>query len=358
MGGKGRRHDGKLRSSLRQLINEAVQRGARLKAACDILGISIRTLQRWQAKPIDERKGPNRRPAHALTKEEKDRIVALVNSPTYRDLSAEQAVAKLADGGTYVCSERSLRRVLAERKLNTYRERSKPAQGHNKSRQHVASEPLRLLSWDITYLRDATLRGNYFYLYLYLDVWSRRIVGWEVHEHQDSELAAKLLQSLCNEHSLETEKVIVHSDNGAPMKGSTMLAMMQSLGITASFSRPGVSDDNAFVESLFRHLKYAPAYPAKGFLSLVEAQDWVNRFIGWYNTQHLHSSIGYVTPEDRHHGRDIAILANRREVYAKAHALNPSRWSRSTRAWHRPANVTLNPDRLVLIAPSTKAKAA
>lgn len=131
-----------------------------------------------------------------------------------------------------MCLERSLRRVLAERQLDRYRLRSKPAKGHSKPRQHIAHEPLRVLSWDITYMRSSTVRGGFFYLSLFLDIWTRRIVGAEVHETQQAELAAGLLNKLCVEHHLETEKLVVHSDNGAPMKGAAMLTTMQSLGIT------------------------------------------------------------------------------------------------------------------------------
>lgn len=325
-----------------------------------MLGVSARTAQRWQRAPTrdDARAGPKTPPAHRLGNDEKERIVALVNQPTYRNLSPEQAIAKLADDGIYVCSERTLRRVLAERQLDRHRLRSKPAAGRQKPRQYIAREPLRVLSWDITYLRNATVRGSFFYLYVFLDIWSRRIVATAVHETQETELAAELLHTLCTTHELDTEKLVVHSDNGSPMKGCTMLALMQSLGITASFSRPSVSDDNAFAESLFRHLKYAPTYPRKGFASLDEARAWVSRFVDWYNTQHLHSSIGLVTPDDRHHGRDIPILEHRRHVYAAAQRLNPLRWTTAPRPWSRPAIVTLNPDRVVLTSPKPTASAA
>lgn len=323
-----------------------------------MLGVAARTVQRWQKQPPDARRGPKSAPPHRLSAAEKDEVVRLVNQPAYRNLSPEQAVAKLAGEGIYVCSERSLRRVLAERQLDRYRQRSRPAKGHNKPRQYVAHEPLRVLSWDITYLRSSTVRGGFFYLYLFLDVWSRRIVGAEVHETQQAELAAGLLNKLCMENNLETEKLVVHSDNGAPMKGATMLATMQSLGITPSFSRPSVSDDNAFAEALFRHLKYAPAYPRHGFATVDEARAWVDRFVDWYNHEHLHSAIALVTPDDRHHGRDIAILEKRRDTYALAQNRNPRRWTTKARAWRRPETVTLNPERLLLATVKTNSSAA
>lgn len=325
-----------------------------------MLGVSARTVQRWQLAPEsgDKRKGPSTPPAHSLRKEEKDRIIALANQPGYRSLSPEQVIARLADSGTYICSERSLRRVLAERHLDRYRLRSKPAGLRNKPRQYVACEPLRLVSWDITYLRNGSVRGSFFYLYVFVDVWSRRILAAAVHETQESELAAEVLETLCTTHEVDAHKLVLHSDNGAPMKGCTMLALMQTLGITASFSRPGVSDDNAHIESLFRHLKYVPSYPRNGFVSLEEAREWVARFVDWYNSQHLHSAIGLVTPDDRHHGRDTTILERRREVYAAAQAKNPHRWTAAPRTWSRPETVTLNPERTLSITLQATSAAA
>lgn len=343
-----------------ELVTGAVAKGARFEKACDVIGIAARTVQRWQGAPAlqDARKGPTNAPSHCLSEAEKDRAIELVNRPQYRNLSPEQAIAKLADEGVYVCSERSLRRVLAERQLDRYRQRSKPASVQHKPREYVACEPLRVLSWDITYVRSSAVRGQFFYLYVFVDIWSRRIVGAEVHQTQEAELAANLLSRLCGEHALDTDKLVVHSDNGAPMKGCTMLALMQALGITASFSRPSVSDDNAFIEALFRHLKYAPSYPRGGFADVDEARRWVERFVAWYNGEHLHSGIGLVTPDDRHHGRDIALLDNRRRVYADARARTPRRWTTSPRAWSRPAIVTLNPDRVVFTAPAAATSAA
>ena len=316
-------------------------------------------MERWlRSSTGDARRGPKTRPAHQLSELEKDQIVELVNQPTYRNLSPEQAVAKLASEGTYVCSERSLRRILKVRQLDSYRERSRPAGSSNRPRQYEAHEPLRVLSWDITYMRSSVVRGGFFYLYLFLDIWSRRIVAAEVYETQEAALAARLLNKLCVENQIQSEQLVVHSDNGAPMKGATMLATMQSLGITPSFSRPSVSDDNAFAESLFRHLKYAPTYPRHGFASLDEARAWTAKFVGWYNHEHLHSAIALVTPDDRHHGRDLAILQTRREVYALAQQRNPRRWTTTTRTWDRPSVVVLNPDRAVLITPTHSSKVA
>jgi len=281
----------------------------------------------------------------------------LVNSPEYRNLSPEQVVAKAADSGTYVASERTIRRILARHGQATYRERSKPATHVAKPRQFVATAPLSVLTWDITYLRSATVRGQFFYLYLFIDIWSRCIVGHAVHLEQNSDLAAQLLADICGEHDL-APNAAVHADNGAAMKGSTMLATMQALGIVKSFSRPSVSDDNPYIESLFRHLKYAPSYPRRGFANIDDARVWVERFVNWYNTKHLHSAIAFVTPNQRHHGTDITLLANRRDVYADARRSNPRRWTTHTRPWERPTVVILNPDRVVETQTNPKLRAA
>jgi transposase InsO family protein len=337
-----------LRIQIVELIREAEARGARREKACGILGVSARTFERWTLTPTDtdKRRGPNQAPENKLTADEEAQVIALVNQPKYRNLSPEQVVAKAADNDIYVASERTIRRILEREKMAKYRERSRPATVA-KPREFIADGPLQVLTWDITYLRHSQIRGGYFYLYLFVDIWSRRIVGAEVYDIQSADLAADLLAKVGHEHGIKADGTALHSDNGAPMKAATMLATMQALGIVKSFSCPGVSDDNPFIEALFRHLKYAPTYPTKGFGSLDETRDWVKRFVDWYNREHLHSSIAYVTPEQRHDGRDIAILENRRRVYEAARSANPSRWSRHSRQWHRPAVVMLNPDRTI-----------
>jgi len=343
-----------------ELVDEAVCAGARVNEACRTVGISTRTLTRWRdvGNVGDARQGPRTPVPHRLTEEEETEIVRLANSADYRNLSCEQVVAKLADAGRYICSESSLRRILKRRKQATHRQRCQPAVRRHKPREYVASAPLTVLTWDITYLRNARVRGGFFYLYLFQDVWSRRIVGWQVHTEQSAELAADCLRELCERERIETKDCVLHSDNGAPMKGSTMLTTLNDLGITKSFSRPAVSDDNPYVESLFRHLKYAPSYPTKGFTDLEEARTWVRRFTTWYNHEHLHSSIGLVTPTQRHDGTDIALLERRRALYAEAMARNPRRWTTSHRKWSRPVLVRLNPDRAITTSPASQVMAA
>ena len=195
---------------------------------------------------------------------------------------------------------------------------------------------------NITYL-PTVMRGVFFYLYLILDLFSRKVVGWAVYEVESMDLSSELLDASIKAEGADPKKRVVHADNGGPMKGSTMLATLQRLGVVASFSRPSVSDDNPFAEALFRTLKYRPGYPSKPFATIESARAWVLGFVAWYNGEHLHSGIRYVTPDDRHAGRDKAILAQRHELYTQAKERTPRRWSRSTRNWSPIGAVYLNP---------------
>ena len=327
------------------LVDEAVRSGARLPSACHELGLSVRTIQRWREPDggEDRRHGPRTVPANKLSVEERQQILEVVNSPEFRDLSPHQIVPRMADQELYLASESTIYRLLREHKQLTHRERSRPATSRRPN-EHVATGACQVWSWDITYLRGP-VRGSFYYLYMIEDVWSRKIVGWQIHEEESVELAASLFRETCAYLKLDPDGLVLHSDNGGPMKGSTMLATLQRLGVVASFSRPRVSDDNPYSEALFRTLKYRPEYPSEAFSSLEHARSWTAFFVTWYNTEHRHSAIRFVTPDERHDGRDTAILANRHRVYQLAHEKNPERWSRKTRNWKPVEIVTLNPTR-------------
>jgi putative transposase len=324
------------------LVEEAVANGARHAAACAAIGMTARTLQRWVHRPVDERRGPNRGAANKLTDRERSKVLEIATSPEHRDRSPKQIVPLLADRGIYVASESTFYRVLHDHDLQHPRTRARTPSA--RPREHVASGPWQVASWDITYLRSH-IRGQFYFLYLIEDIWSRKILGWSVHETESSDHASTLVEEVrLAADDQDLAGWILHSDNGGPMKGATMLATLQRLGVVPSFSRPRVSDDNAFVESLFRTLKYCPEYPSSGFASVDEAHAWVARFVRWYNREHQHSGIGFVTPADRHAGRDVQILAARRNVYERARRRHPARWSRDPRVWSRPLVVTLNPE--------------
>ena len=176
-----------------------------------------------------------------------------------------------------------------------------------------------------------------------MDIFSRKIVGWQVHACERSAYAADLLQDICDREGIAQQQLVVHSDNGAPMVGATMLSMMQTLGVMPSLSRPGVSDDNPYSESLFRTIKYVPVYPGY-FASVDTARAYFETFVTWYNTEHRHSGIRFVTPAQRHNGEDQALLLKRKAIYERAKVQHPQRWNgRATRNWDRIDTVHLNP---------------
>jgi putative transposase len=327
------------------MVDEAVGAGARRERACNVLGLTERTAQRWRSADVgdDGRVGPRTRPANAFTAAERAKVLEVVNSPEYRDLPPKQVVPRLADEGRYIGSESTIYRILRAEGQDAHRGRAKPRTVRTVD-EHVATAANQVWSWDITYLLSS-LRGRFFYLYLVEDVWSRRIVGSEVHEEESMEASAALVRATCAAENVDPNGLVLHSDNGGPMKGSTMLATLQHLGIVASFSRPSVSDDNPFIESLFRTLKYRPEYPHKPFDTIEAARTWVTAFVAWYNAEHRHSSIRFVTPDERHHGRENDILANRVRVYERARRRHPNRWTRASRNWTPAPAVFLNPKR-------------
>ena len=178
-----------------------------------------------------------------------------------------------------------------------------------------------------------------------MDLYSRKIVGWEVHERESADLADQLIRRACLAEGVTQQGLVLHSGNGAPMKGATMLATLQRLGAVPSFSRPSVGNDHPYSESLFGGLKYSPAYPARPFDNIEAARGWVHAFVTWYNGTHRRSGIQYVTPNERHRGEDDAILAKRKAVYEAAKARQPARWSGATGNWDKVKVVYLNPDK-------------
>jgi len=315
------------------LIREARQAGARKRAACAVLGLSLRTVQRWERDGVsDRRKGSRARPANALTPGERAQVVIRLNSAEFADQSPNQVVPKLADQGEYLASEATLYRILRQEKQLAHRQRSTPACRHEPT-PLIATRPNQIWSWDITWLAGP-VRGGFFYLYLIMDLYSRKIVAWQVHECQSAEYAAALATEACFREGIDGNSVLVlHADNGGPMKGASMLATLQWLGIVPSFSRPRVSDDNPFSEALFRTLKYRPAYPEQAFANIEEARAWMEQFERWYNNEHQHSGIRFVTPQQRHSGQDLDILQRRHAVYQQARCRHPERWSGETRNW-------------------------
>ena len=330
------------------LLNESVAAGARQAKACEVLGLSKRTLQRWRTSDsvrCDQRSLRQYQPSHKLTAIERAAVLAIANSDEFGHLPPSQIVPRLADQGCYVASESTFYRILRDEKQLTHRHSERPPQTRTKPRAICATAPNQLYSWDITYL-PSLIRGQFFYLYLFVDIFSRKIVGWQAYEEESSALAGELLRDLCHREGIQSNQLILHSDNGSPMKGSTMLATMQQLGVMPSFSRPSVSNDNPYSESLFKTLKYRPQYPLKPFADVIEARQWVTQLVQWYNHEHRHSGLAFVTPDQRHNNLDEMLINNRKAVYEAAYAKNPQRWSGNTRNWQRVEAVHLNPDKV------------
>ena len=349
MGGpKGRLISDSDRIKAVKLINEARKNGSRLDPACKELGISSRTYQRWtkggsvkkDQRPLIKRK----KPKNKLTKDERKQIIKISNSKEYADLPPSKIVPKLAENVEYIASESTFYRVLAEEKLNTYRSKAKePIK--RKVPTHIATDPNQVWTWDITWLK-AFIKGKFFKLYMIVDMFSRLIVAHEVWETENAEYSKRLIKKATLSQDIAVKKdkpLVLHSDNGSPMKAATFKVTLEKLGIQSSFSRPRVSNDNPYSESLFKTMKYRPIYPNKGFKSLTEAREWVSKFVYWYNHKHLHSGINFITPYQRHYGLDINIMKKRTETYKKAKKANPARWSGKIRDWSLPEYVSLNP---------------
>jgi transposase InsO family protein len=296
------------RGQIITLVQEAMNSGARQDRACTVINLNERTLQRWQ---LDQSRGDQRpkrtqTPTNRLSTLERERLLAVLNSDEFGSLPPSQIVPILADRGQYIASESSFYRIMRAENQLRHRSAERPAQRCHKPRALCATAPKQLFSWDITYL-PTPVKGIYFYLYLFMDIFSRKIVGWQIYDAESSELAGEVMRDICVREDIAPNQVVLHSDNGSPMKGATMLATLQALGVAPSFSRPAVSNDNPYSESLFKTLKYRPAYPRQAFESLLAARQWIGTFVQWYNHEHRHSAIQIVTPAERHNGLDSAL---------------------------------------------------
>ncbi|MFT5339226.1 MAG: putative transposase [Cyanobium sp.] len=341
-----------------ELIGEANAAGAGLVRACGVIGICLRTLKRWRKALMgdgdggDRRKGSARLVGHRLSEEERQRILLTCNQPEYAALPPGQIVPALSDQKLFIGSESSFYRVLHQAGQCHRRGRARLPQEPRSVPRLRADGPNQVWSWDISFL-PTTVRGVWLYLYLVVDVWSRKVVAWDVAEVESAQIAADLVQRACLKERYHRPRgfgsrhchqppLILHADNGNAMRGATLESRLEEMGVLRSFSRPRVSNDNPYSESLFRTLKYRPDYPSRPFACKDEACEWVAAFVDWYNHWHRHSGIKFVTPHQRHSGAAKAICQQRAEVYEAARRANPTRWSGATRCWSQPAEVWIN----------------
>jgi transposase InsO family protein len=331
-----------------ELIQEARANGSRLAVACREAGLSLRSYRRWFHRgevQVDKRPDTQKpEPANKLSKEEEQAIVNVCNEEHYASLPPTQIVPSLLDKGIYLASESSFYRVLNAHKQLNHRGRSQAPKKQCPPTSFAAAGANQVWSWDITYLAS-TVKGRFYYLYMFEDIFSRKIVGYEVHEQECGDLAASLIQRCMLCEQCFRQPLVLHSDNGAPMKSFTMKAKLEELGVTASLRRPSVSNDNPYSEALFRTLKYRPEWPSAGFKSLTLARAWVEKFVTWYNDEHKHSKINFVSPSVRHAMKDKEVLSKRKAVTEEAKARNPTRWSGSIRNFEPVGSVALNPDK-------------
>lgn len=334
-----------------ELVDEATTNGAREFKACEVLGISHRTLFRWRSEtsPSEDQRPHAKRPVphNKLSTEERKAVIEICNQPKYKSLPPSQIVPRLADEGVYLASESTMYRILKKNEMQHHRGKSK-APVKRPISTHSADGPNQVWMWDITYL-PAQIKGLYFYLYMIIDLYSRKIVGWEVWPVESAENASYLVRRaiMSEKRTHLNAPLVLHSDNGSPMKGATLLETLYQLGITPSRSRPRVSNDNPFAESVFKTCKYRPDFPVKGFMSIDQSREWVLKFVTWYNQEHRHSGINFLTPKQRHDGLSTQVFAKRSAVYEAAKAAHPERWTAEIRRWELEERVWLNPERIM-----------
>jgi putative transposase len=307
-------------------------------AACAALGISRATF--YRAKQPAQPATPRPRPARALSDEERANVLAVLNSVRFSDKAPAQVYATLLDENMFLCSIRTMYRILAAAGHVQERRNQRRHPTHTKP-QLVARAPNQVWVWDITKVPGPE-RGVYYCLYVVLDLFSRAVVGWTIAATESAELWRAVVEDACNRHDIAPGQLTIHADRGAPMTAKSTALLYADLGITASHSRPRVSNDNAFAETAFKTFKYRPEMPER-FGSLEDARGFFAKLLTWYNEQHFHSGIALLTPADVHAGTASAIVAARQRVLDAAYHAHPERFPNGTPTHHEPpAEVWIN----------------
>jgi putative transposase len=295
-------------------------------AACDAVGASRATFYRRRkadAAPAAEAVTPKQRPARRLSDEERQVVLDTLRSERFVDASPGAVHATLLEEGTWLCSERTMYRIMTEVGENRERRDQLTHPPYAKP-ELLATKPNEVWTWDITKLRGPA-KWTYYYLYVIIDVFSRYVVGWMVAERECASLARRLFEETCAKQGIVPGQLTVHADRGAPMTSKLLAQMLADLGVTKSHSRPHVSDDNPFSESHFKTMKYRPEFPDR-FDSLEDAKAFCRRFFEWYNEEHRHSGIAMMTPAQVHHGEVATVLEKRRRTLEAAWRAHPERF--------------------------------
>jgi putative transposase len=298
---------------------------------------------------------PPAAPRHprALSAAERIQVREILNSERFADCAPRTVYATLLDEQQYLCSWRTMYRILAE--ADELRERRNQVRRTGYAAPELlATSPNQLWSWDITKLRGPE-KWTYYYLYVILDVFSRACVGWLIAEREDAPLAEALIAETCAKEGILPEQLTIHADRGSAMTSKVVAQLLADLGVAKTHSRPHVSNDNPFSEAQFKTLKYRPSYPDR-FGSLADARQWAREFFAWYNHQHRHSGIGLLTPAMVHRGQADEIVAARQQVLDAAHAAHPERFVRGRPTPPQlPAAVWINPPATVSAVEPTPA---
>lgn len=295
-----------------------------IDATCDALGVCRASYYRSRQPRVYGPRYQMRCP-RSLLPEERRAVLELFHEDRFADLAPAQVYATLLDEGRYLCSERTMYRVLTANQEVRER-RAQLMHPRYAAPELLATKPNQLWSWDITKLKGPTT-WTYFYLYVVIDVFSRCVVGWMLAPNESATLAEKLIEESCVRHGIEPGQLTIHADRGSSMRSKLVAQLLADLGVTKTHSRPHVSNDNPFSEAGFKTLKYRPDFPER-FGCLEDARAYCVDFFAWYNGEHYHSGIGLLTPADVHYGRAPAIAEQRAAVLATAHAAHPERFTR------------------------------
>jgi putative transposase len=294
-----------------------------VSAACRALGVPRSSFYRARHPKRDPKPRPT--PERALQPEEKEQVLQVLNSEPFQDSAPREVYATLLDQGTYLCSWRTMYRILNERQLVCERRNQLRHPTYTKP-ELLATAPNQLWSWDITKLRGP-VKWTYYYLYVLLDVYSRYVPGWLIAECESARLAKQLIAETCAKQGIVPDQLTLHADRGSAMKSKSVALLLADLGVTKTHSRPYVSDDNPYSEAQFKTMKYRPDYPDR-FGSIQDARAWARPFFYWYNHEHYHTGLALLTPATVHYGQAQAVLERRQETLQAAYAAHPERFVR------------------------------
>jgi putative transposase len=310
--------------------------------ACLALGVARASVYRfWKRKENPVQPTKKAKPYRSLSDMEKEAILDVLHSERFVDIAPQEVYATLLDEGVYLCSVRTMYRILAEKKEIRER-RNQAAHVEYAKPELLATQPNELWSWDITKLKGP-VKWSYFHLYVILDVFSRYVVGWMVADRESSELARKLISETIEKQKADPLHLTIHADRGSSMRSKPVALMLSDLGVTKTHSRPHVSNDNPFSESQFKTMKYRPEFPTR-FGSIEDARAFCVDFFRWYNQEHHHSGIALLTPEMVHYGLAESVTQARLETLQQAYQLHPERFVKKEPEPPRlPGAVWINP---------------